>query len=68
MSDYVTKAGDTADLICWQLFGRTGGLTEALLEANPGLAARPPILPAGLVVTVPAPPADARRTPARLWD
>lgn len=68
MSVYVTKAGDTADLICMELYGRTAEVTEALLEANPGLAARGAVLPAGLTLNVPAAPDTRRRAPTRLWD
>ncbi|SUD65900.1 Phage Tail Protein X [Pandoraea pnomenusa] len=30
--------GDTVSAICWRYFGRTQGLVEATLAANPGLA------------------------------
>lgn len=68
MSVWITSDGETADLVVHRAFGATAGLTEALLEANPGLADRGPVLPAGLALTLPAPiPAPTSR-PLRLWD
>ena len=49
--------GDTVDLICWRTYGRTAGITEQVLEANPGLADLGAELPIGTLVTLPAQPA-----------
>ena len=46
--------GDTVDLICWRTYGRTAGITEQVLEANPGLADLGAELPIGTLVTLPA--------------
>ena len=43
--------GDTVDLICWRTYGRTAGITEQVLEANPGLADLGAELPIGTLVT-----------------
>lgn len=52
---YTTRDGDSVDLICWRYYGsERGGTTEAVLEANTGLAGYGPILPAGLSITLPA--------------
>lgn len=62
--------GDTLDAICYRMYGRTAGVTEAALEANTGLADRGPVLPLGTVVTLPE-PADAVQPTAQqvqLWD
>lgn len=67
---YITRQGDTVDSICWKHYGtERGGTTEAVLEANRGLAANGPILPAGLSITLPelAAPAKAETT-INLWD
>jgi phage tail protein X len=69
-TEYVTKDGDTADLIAWNYYGTRDGLvTEQLLEANHGLADYGPLLPAGITVTLPdlATPAATDNT-IRLWD
>lgn len=61
--------GDTIDLICWRYYGRTAGITEQVLAANPKLAELGPILPTGSLVTLPAQPAQAQRTATlKLWD
>lgn len=50
---WVTAKGDMADEIAWAVYGaRSDGLI-ALLEANPGLAKQPPMLPAGLIIILP---------------
>lgn len=68
MTQYRTVDGDSADLIAWRLLGGRSGAPEALLGANPGLAARGPVLPAGLLLTLPATPDRPAATPVRLWD
>jgi phage tail protein X len=64
------QQGDTADLLCFRHLGRTGGVTERVLEANPGLAALGPVLPVGTVVELPDPADAAPRTNdlIQLWD
>jgi phage tail protein X len=64
-----TKAGDMLDLIAYQNYGYRPGAIEAILEANFGLCEQPPILPAGLRLTIPDLPANTGRvSPIRLWD
>ena len=36
---------DTVDALCWRHYGRTQGLTEQVLQANPGLASHGPFTP-----------------------
>jgi phage tail protein X len=50
---YRTKDGELVDQICFRKYGRTAGVTEAVLAANPGLAARGPVLSAGVEVVLP---------------
>lgn len=66
---YRTSDGDTADYIAWKYYGtQDGQVVEQLLEANPGLADRGPVLPAGILVTMPdVQPATAAQV-VRLWD
>lgn len=46
--------GDTLSAVCWRQYGTTaGGVLERVLDANPGIAALGPILPAGTAVTLP---------------
>ena len=51
---YRTSDGDTVDMIAWRYYGRQdGNVVEQVLDANPGLADRGPILEAGLLITLP---------------
>lgn len=62
--------GETLDALCQRVLGRTAGVTEAVLAANPGLADLGPILPIGTLVDLP----DATQTTqteaalVQLWD
>lgn len=60
---------ETVDALCWRFYGRTAGVTEAVLDANPGLADNGPVLPQGLVVNMPEAQASApQRQMVNLWD
>jgi len=65
----IAHQGDTVDALCWRHYGRTAGVTEAVLAANPGLADFGAILPHGTPVDLP----DLTPTPpparmVKLWD
>lgn len=60
--------GDTLDLICWRHYGRTAGVVEQVLEANPGLARLGPILPHGTLVQLPEIATQPQRQTVQLWD
>ncbi len=48
------RQGDTIDALCWRVLGTTaGGVVEAALDANPGLAVPGPFLPEGVAVILP---------------
>mgnify|MGYP000356722867 CR=1 FL=1 len=53
-TEVIARQGDTVDLICWRHYGKTATVTEAVYEANPGLADLGPILPHGQRVILPA--------------
>lgn len=66
---YTTKQGETVDLACWKHYGRTAGVTEAVLAANAGLADLGAILPMGTIISMP----DVEKKPSAqplvsLWD
>jgi phage tail protein X len=64
-----TQQNDTVDALCWRYYGRTAGVVEAVLDANPGLADKGPVLPSGLLVTLPELQAAApERQMVNLWD
>ena len=60
--------GDTVDRICQRVYGRTAGVTEQVLIANPGLADRGPILPMGTLITLPEQAPQAESPMLQLWD
>lgn len=64
--DYVCQEGDTVDLICFARF-QSHGMEAAILDANPGLAARGPVLPLGLVIKIPVPLKADRKRGIDLW-
>lgn len=63
---YRTKDGDVLDLLCRHIYREQPHSVEAVLAANPGLAAHGPILPAGVEIDFPAAPIAAPTT-IRLW-
>ncbi|NLC24643.1 MAG: phage tail protein [Oxalobacter sp.] len=66
-----TKQNDTLDALCWRHLGSTAGVVEAALELNPGLAKHGPILPQGIIVTLPDPDTVtgmATTETVNLWD
>lgn len=69
MAAYLTADGDMLDAICELHYGPRPGAAEAVLEVNPGLADRGPVLPAGVRIELPelaeTPP---ERGATRLWD
>lgn len=68
MSTVRAAQGDTLDLICWRHYGRTDGVVEQVLEANPGLARLGPILPHGTLVQLPEIATQPQRQTVQLWD
>lgn len=60
--------GDTVDALCWRHYGRTAGVTEAVLEANPGLADSGPFIPQGTLVLMPDEAPQPQRQMVNLWD
>lgn len=65
----VTASGDTVDHVCWRHYGTTAGqVVEQVLAANPGLADRGALLPAGIEVQLPAIIRPGQSKGLRLWD
>ena len=60
---------DTVDALCWRHLRATRGVVEQTFELNPGLADHGPVLPHGLVVTLPDPASEPTTVPTvTLWD
>lgn len=62
------QQGDTVDQICQRHYGRTAGVTEAVLMANPRLADFGPILPHGQKVRLPEEAAPETSQTVQLWN
>jgi phage tail protein X len=65
------RAGDTLDELAWRDAGLGPADLPDVLIANPGLADRGPLLPAGTVVVLPAgraAPVTATLPLVQLWD
>ncbi len=56
------------DALCQRVLGRTAGVVEATLAANPGLAAQGVELRAGQQVTLVQPEQAPTRATIHLWD
>lgn len=65
---YRTKAGDMLDAVCFDYYGRTAGVVEKVLEANPRLAECGPVFEAGVVIELPELPAPVPNEGVSLWD
>lgn len=50
---YLTRQGQTVDLVCLAHYGKTAGVTELVLDSNPGLADLGPVLPIGTAILLP---------------
>lgn len=66
---YVTKDGDMIDAICWRYYdkGQQPLAVERVYEANRGLAKRGPVLPAGVIITLPELPRPQATPIIRVW-
>ncbi len=60
--------GDTLDVICNRYYGRTGGVVETVLAANPGLAELGAVLPYGTGVELPDTDTASTAETVNLWD
>ena len=66
---YIARNGDMVDAVCHRHYGTTsGGVVEAVLEANNLLELGLPLLDAGQVVILPDIAAEPARSVVRLWD
>lgn len=65
---YRTGEGEMVDEIAFKRFGTSRGVTERILDANPGLAALGEVLPIGTILKIPVPEIADRATVPRLWD
>lgn len=65
---YLTADGDMLDALCYKQYGRESAVVD-VLEANPGLADKGPVLQAGIVIEFPDLDAqDKTAATIKLWD
>ncbi|EMW6688354.1 hypothetical protein L400_01035 [Enterobacter hormaechei] len=64
----IAQQGDTLDALCQRHYGRTEGIVEAVLAANPGLAELGVMLAYGTVVSLPEVDTAAITESVNLWD
>ncbi len=60
--------GETVDALCWRHYGRTAAVTEAVLDANPGLADHGAQIPQGTLVLMPDEAPQPQVQMVNLWD
>ena len=66
---YTTIQNEMIDAICRRIYGGESGYVERVLEANPGLAALPVLLPAGTKMVLPEIAKASEVVPVvSLWD
>ena len=64
-----TCDGDVLDKLCHDHYGPRAYDVAAVYKANPGLAAQGPVLPAGLLITLPDRKAvTPERATIKLWE
>lgn len=60
---------DTVDAICWRYYGRSSGVVEKVLEANPHISEFGPFLPMGTALQLPEIQTQQNTTQSiQLWD
>ncbi|HEY3982526.1 tail protein X [Cedecea sp.] len=64
----IAQQGDTLDALCARYYGRTEGVFEAVLVANPGLAELGVVLPHGTGIELPDVEAAPVTETINLWD
>ncbi|WP_421589000.1 tail protein X [Rahnella aceris] len=64
----IAQQGDTLDALCFRYYGRTGGVVETVLTANPGLAELGEVLPHGTTVILPEVDTASTSETVQLWD
>ncbi len=64
----VAQQRETVEMMCLRYYGKTAGVTESVLEANPGLANLGIFLPYGHQVEMPDQVPPSASDTVQLWD
>ncbi|MFK7044782.1 tail protein X [Acinetobacter baumannii] len=69
MKEIYAIQNDTVDAICWREYGRSTGVVEQVLAANPHLSEFGPFIPMGTKVQLPNIPTPQNKVQSiQLWD
>lgn len=69
MKEIYAIQNDTVDAICWREYGRSTGVVEQVLAANPHLSEFGPFIPMGTKVQLPDIPTPQNKVQSvQLWD
>ncbi|MGQ1203600.1 tail protein X [Acinetobacter baumannii] len=69
MKEIYAIQNDTVDAICWREYGRSTGVVEQVLVANPHLSEFGPFIPMGTRVQLPDIPTPQNKVQSiQLWD
>ncbi|MCS4266606.1 tail protein X [Serratia sp. BIGb0163] len=64
----VAQQRETIEMICYRYYGKTAGVTEAVMDANPGIADFGVFLPYGYAVEMPDQVVAPANDTVQLWD
>ncbi|WP_164095149.1 tail protein X [Serratia marcescens] len=59
---------ETIEMLCYRYYGKTAGVTEAVMDANPGIADVGVFLPYGYLVEMPDQVIAPTQDTVQLWD
>ncbi len=69
MTQVISIQGDSVDSVCWRYYGRSSGVVEQVLQANPHLAQLDIILPIGTPINLPIIDTPTKqKVSVQLWD
>lgn len=63
----MSQENDTVAAMCMRFYGYTKGVVEAVMNANPHLHQYGAILPDGVIIVLPEPPAKTAQSTVTLW-
>ena len=64
----ITRDGDTISRIAYEYYGKSSGMVEQILAANPKLSRQAVQLPAGLTIVMPRTEQTQTIKTINLWD
>ena len=64
----ITRDGDTISRLAYEYYGKSSGMVEQILAANPKLSRQAVQLPAGLTIVMPKIEQNQTIKTIKLWD